>query len=273
MHHDGGTPVNGNDQDCTNTGISAFPSQRKPLVPLDDDLAQFMDDVDESTVDEQEHNELVSRLMREGDALRTELGLPGFPSAGMLPSTSPDEAPERPLTEQAGAAVHETDPVPAHNAGSDRARRRRVPHRLGTSRTPRMRRARPAELVDLHHALAQVRAERELISAKSPRRRVRLGRAEARLVSIFMTGQVREYTVSERVRRMVVRHKADLLLWFLALYGLIFLTGISVPTWLSAFSVGLLPGLVVIWWRRLREDLHEPGIDQQPAPHKDDQRT
>jgi hypothetical protein len=136
-----------------------------------------------------------------------------------------------------------------------------------------MRRAWADELDHLRWLLAEARAE--LASMKSPWRRVRLGRAEARLVPIFMTGQVREaqYTVSERVRRMIVRHKADLLLWFLALYGLIFLTGISVPTWLSAFSVGLLPGTVIIWWRRLREDLHEPGIDQQPAPHKDDQRT
>ncbi|MFF4661377.1 hypothetical protein [Streptomyces sp. NPDC001381] len=250
-HADGVAPNNGYDQDGADRdwftavpGLEA-PSQRgeNALDDLGDNIAPC---AAECPVDEQEHDELVRQLIREGEVLRTELGLPGFASADTLSSTSPTGAPEKPLAEHSDGAVHETDPAPAHNAGSHRARRRRVLRRFGTSRTPRTRAVLP-------HELAHLPIEH--------------------LISMDQMFDAR-YTASGRVRRMVMRHKADLVLWFCVLYGTIVLTGnvaFSVPVWLSTGSWVLLPA-VVAWWRHLREDLHEPGIDQQPAPHDEDQR-
>jgi hypothetical protein len=278
-HADGDAANNGYDQGCAHrdwfTAIPGFEApSRRGQIPLDDLVDNIAPYIAECPAGEQEHDELVRRLIREGEALRTEWGLPGFASADTLSSTSPAGSPERPPAEHSDGAVHETDPAPAHRAGSHRARRRCVLRRFGTSRTPRTRAVLPDELASLRHALAEVQAERA--STKSPWRRVRLGRVEVSLLSIFMTGRILDarYTASGRVRRMVGRHKADLVLCFCVLYGTIVLTGdvaFSVPVWLSTGSWVLLPG-VVAWWRHLREDLHEPGIDQQPAPHDEEQR-
>lgn len=258
-HHDGDTPVNGNDQDgmhrdwfrdIPGLGTSSQ-GERVPLDDLDDDFSQFIGYVGESAFDEQEHDELVGRLMREGDVLRTELGLPGFSSADMPPCASPAGVWDELFAEHADGAV------------------------LG--------------LDVLRFALAQVRVERA--RTKLPWRRARLGRLEADLTSILepspasnfaasyasMTEQVlgAPYTASERVRRMVVRYKADLARWFCMLYGSVVLTGyvaFSVPAWLSTGSWVLLGLAAASWWHYLGEDLHEPGIDQQLAPNKDDQR-
>lgn len=268
-HHDGDTPTNGTDPDGTPTkhwfteipGLETPPRRRRvPLGDPDDDFDHYIPYFVEPPDGEREHEELVSRLIREGEALRTELSLPGFLSEDAPPSTSRTGTPEQPSADRADGTIPQAPPV--HSDAPE------AQHRTPRRRAPRRFRGRERKVSapDWGTVVADASAGTDL-------RTVRLGLTTPLLMKCL--GSVVRDAASEGVRRMVTRHKADLVLWFWVLYGSIVLAGnvaFSVPTWLSTGSFVLLPAAVA-WWRHLREDLHEPGSDQNPAPHKDDQRT
>ncbi|MGW6958788.1 hypothetical protein [Streptomyces chartreusis] len=262
--HNEDTPTNGADPDGPPTLRRVLPALGpspafKPVRLGDptDDLDHHLLHSVELPGGEQEHEELVSRLIREGEALRTELGLPGFATADAPPSTHLTGTPDQPTADHADNTVPEAPAVHAKAAGAHQHRepRRRTPHRL---RGRKRRVPAPDWATVVTHAHAETGHTTRLLAT--------------RLLPRILGVVVRD-TVSEAVWRKVTRH-TDRILWLCAMFSPLVIAGdvsLGMPSWLSRGSGLLL--LAVFFWRVLRQNHHEPDLDQQAVPRKDDQRT
>ncbi|MFB6931264.1 hypothetical protein [Streptomyces chartreusis] len=266
-HHHEDTPTNGADPDGTptlhrvNPALGPIPTF-KPVR-----LGDPADDLDhcllfvEPPGGDQEHEELVSRLIREGEALRTELGLPGFPAADAPPSIHLTGTTEQPTADHADGTVSEAPAVQAKDPGArqHRALRRRTARRVRG-------RERRGSAPGWDTVMTQICAENDL-------QRGRPGLTMRLLARIL--GVVVRDTVSEGDRRMVPGYTGrlfsvllTLLISFIVVAGDVVL---GMPSWLCHGTALLY--FAVVLWRRPRQDLHEPDLSQQAAPHKDNQRT